>query len=281
MRVRKQKINRRTVRFYKTCFGFREPFKVLCDGTFLHYILSHKMGSANDLFSSLLSAPTRTYITRCSVAELKKLGESFSATVLAARRLNAAWCNHDPLKSASDCLRAIVGDGNSDHFFVATQDADLRKRLRQIPGVAVVLAQNNFLILEPPSEKQQAFANTNEAERIHMKELEYKLIKAQEGKKKIQISLGAQNPSEDMETVDTIKLPATQHKHRKNLGTKDSPQFKRKRTKGPNPLSCKKKRVKLLRTEEQLMGDDKDKPRSRRRHRRHPKKSYIEADHAG
>ncbi|CAH8364511.1 unnamed protein product [Eruca vesicaria subsp. sativa] len=31
MRVKRQKKNRRTVRFFTVCFGFRQPFKVLCD----------------------------------------------------------------------------------------------------------------------------------------------------------------------------------------------------------------------------------------------------------
>ena len=64
MRVKRQKINRRTARFYKTCCGFREPFKVLCDGTFLHYLLAHKTGPPADQLSRLLFAPARPFTTR-------------------------------------------------------------------------------------------------------------------------------------------------------------------------------------------------------------------------
>lgn len=64
MRVKKQKQLRRHVRFYKTCFGFRDPFKVLCDGTFVHYCLTQKLGSLQDSLSTILGAPAKPMVTR-------------------------------------------------------------------------------------------------------------------------------------------------------------------------------------------------------------------------
>ena len=39
MRFKKQKRHMKTVRFFSVSFGFRQPFKVLCDGTFIHHLL--------------------------------------------------------------------------------------------------------------------------------------------------------------------------------------------------------------------------------------------------
>jgi len=120
MRVKKQKQLRRHVNFYKTCFGFREPFKVLCDGTFVHYSLSQRLGGLQDSLSAILGAPAKPLVTRCVggglrfsglkssgfrvllsygagriglnrrcvTTELKKLGEAYSGSALAARRLD-------------------------------------------------------------------------------------------------------------------------------------------------------------------------------------------------
>jgi U3 small nucleolar RNA-associated protein 23 len=90
MGVKKQKQLRRHIRFYKTCFGFREPFKVICDGTFLHYNISKKLGSPQDILPSFLGAAAKAFVTRCVVSELKKMGEAYSGTASAARRFELA-----------------------------------------------------------------------------------------------------------------------------------------------------------------------------------------------
>lgn len=41
-------------------------------------------------------------------------------------------CDHDKRKSAVDCITEIIGENNADHFFVATQDADLRKKFQEV-----------------------------------------------------------------------------------------------------------------------------------------------------
>jgi U3 small nucleolar RNA-associated protein 23 len=44
---------------------------------------------------------------------------------------NDPRCDHEPLMSAADCLQNLIADGNPEHFWVATQDAELRIKLRQ------------------------------------------------------------------------------------------------------------------------------------------------------
>jgi U3 small nucleolar RNA-associated protein 23 len=64
MRVKKQKRHRKVVRFYSACFGFREPYKVLLDGTLVHHLLSHGLSPADDALSRLLGARCLLFTTK-------------------------------------------------------------------------------------------------------------------------------------------------------------------------------------------------------------------------
>lgn len=281
MRVKKQKQNRKTVRFYKACFAFREPYKVLCDGTFIHHMLESRLGTVNEALSGLLGGHVKVFVTRCVIEELKKLGESFSGTVLATRRLTTARCNHESLKSATECLEAMVGADNPEHFFVATQDGGLRKKFRQVPGVPVVFVQKNYLLLEPPSEYQHQIARMTEAERMHMMEREFKLLEALEAKKAATQADVTSAPEISGDEMPKKIESRDGSKSGNMLAVKDRPRFKRKKAKGPNPLSCKKKKNKVVYPQttsnqcslqesqgEKALGEKK---RSRQRKRRHRK----------
>ena len=41
-------------------------------------------------------------------------------------------CDHEKRKSAVSCITRIIGENNSEHFFVATQDAELRKKFQKV-----------------------------------------------------------------------------------------------------------------------------------------------------
>ncbi|CAK9207971.1 unnamed protein product [Sphagnum troendelagicum] len=283
MGVKKQKQLRRHIRFYKTCFGFREPFKVICDGTFLHYNLSKKLGSPQDILPSFLGAAAKAFVTRCVVSELKKMGEAYSGTASAARRFELAKCEHEQPWPAADCVAAMVGSHNDEHFFVATQDVELRKKLRQVHGGALIYAKHTWLVLEPPSDKQQEYARLSENERLHVTQRERFLLEAREGKLKPQNAGGEQNADgiiRDPSSAQSISLKDSAHHKtpRGVLTTKDRPTFKRKRAKAPNPLSCLKKKKKVVNpasTEEKegqkedgtLMKKARARQRVRKRHR--------------
>lgn len=276
MRVKKQKQNRKTVRFYKACFAFREPYKALCDGTFIHHMLESRLGTVNEALSGLLGGHVKVFVTRCVIEELKKLGESFSGTVLATRRLTTARCNHESLKSAAECLEAMVGADNPEHFFVATQDGGLRKKFRQVPGVPVVFVQKNCLLLEPPSEYQHQIAKMTEVERIHMMEREFKLLEAREAKKTATQADVTGAPEISGDEMPKKIESRDRSKNKNMLAVKDRPRFKRKKAKGPNPLSCKKKNKVVYpqnSNNQESQGEKAtgEKKRSRQRKRRHRK----------
>ncbi|XP_075477734.1 rRNA-processing protein utp23-like isoform X3 [Primulina tabacum] len=79
-------------------------------------------------------------LSKSSLPELRSLGESVSDSVNAGRNLITARCDHEKRKTAAQCITEVIGEKNSEKFFVATQDAELRKKFQEIPGVPIVYA---------------------------------------------------------------------------------------------------------------------------------------------
>lgn len=267
MRLKRQKRHRRAVRFYTACFGFRQPFKVLCDGTFIHNLSINNITPLDNALSNLLAGTVKVFTTSCVIAELKclidenqkkakktlkendTLNDSYLESFKAARNLTIARCDHEKRIHAADCIAKIIGENNSDHFFVATQDTDLRRKFQEIPGVPLIFGLRNALLIEPPSAFQRQFVQSTEEERLHMTEREYKMLNkrvkeklATERERDMEPSANS-DENEDLGDQDFDKQAVTKTKGARNrMVVKDKAQFKRKRAKGPNPLSCLKKK---------------------------------------
>ncbi|KAK7335869.1 hypothetical protein VNO80_27973 [Phaseolus coccineus] len=274
MKVKKQRRHRKALIFYTACCGFRKPFKILCDGTFVYHLLVNKITPADTALGNILSADVKLYTTSCILAELKRLGRSHTETLEAARKLIVARCEHDRCVTAVDCIKEVVGENNSEHFFVASQDTELRKELQEVPGVPLIYGLRNALFLESPSAFQRQYVKTSEEERSHVTEKEYKILNGRVMNRQTYEEAN-KSITEIREKVDsgdeTINFEAVQ---------KDKPLFKRKRAKcfstlqGPNPLSCKKKKIKTqnIGLSKESKGDSAVKRcRNRKRKRSHKK----------
>ncbi|KAJ8766780.1 hypothetical protein K2173_008334 [Erythroxylum novogranatense] len=273
MKLKKQKRHRRAVRFYTACFGFRQPYKVLCDGTFVHHLIVNDIAPADKALSNILGGPVKLFTTRftisffflgfylkmrafasdlqifcwgcrCVLAELKRLGSSHAESLQAAYQLLTARCDHESVKSADSCITDIIGENNPEHFFTATQDTDIRKKLQLLPGVPLIFGLRNALFLEPPSAFQRQFVKNSEEERLHMTDKEYKMLKERTGNL-LQDEEARDSEDEDRGQGDQnmkVQPMKKTHNARNRLSVKDRPQFKRKKAKAPNPLSVKKKK---------------------------------------
>ncbi|XP_050204598.1 uncharacterized protein LOC126654693 isoform X1 [Mercurialis annua] len=280
MRVKKQKRHRRAVRFYTTCHGFRQPFKILCDGTFVHHLIANQIAPADTALANILGAPVKLFTTRCVHAELKRLGKSYLDSFQAARQLFTARCDHDKVKSAEACISQVIGEQNPEHFFLATQDFGMRKKFREVPAVPLIYGLRNSLHLEPPSSVQHEFVKASEEERLHATELEKKMLK---NTKTILANEEAGHSCKENEGLGDQNLEMRSVKKKRNaqnMNVKDRPQFKRKRAKGPNPLSCKKRkedRNSKPSSEKESNGDDNS-LRSRAKQRKRTRKTQKLAD---
>lgn len=99
----------------------------------------------------------------------------------------------------------------------------------QIPGVPVVYALRTALLLEAPSVAQRQFVKTSEEQRLHMTDLEFKMLE-----KRAKNMLEKDSSDEDVGSGDqNLEVQAVEKKRtaRRDLGVKDKPQFKRKKAK--------------------------------------------------
>ncbi|PON36592.1 rRNA-processing protein Fcf1/Utp [Trema orientale] len=233
MRIKKRKRQNRAVKFYTACCGFRKPFRVFCCGTFVHHLVDRRITPADHVLSQLLGSPVKLFTTRCIIAELKRLGPSYTEALDAARSLVIARCGHEEIKGGDACIRDLIGKTNAEHFFLATTDYGLREKFREVPNTPIIYASENAVMLESPSAFQRSYVKNMEEKRSHLSSLEDKILNRRKFNEE-----NSDTEKEGTEDQQTIK----KKKVRKGLEVKDKVQFKRKRAKGPNPLSCLKKK---------------------------------------
>ncbi|KAG5532185.1 hypothetical protein RHGRI_026719 [Rhododendron griersonianum] len=273
----------------------------------------------SDLNTSSLSNSKPLVFGLETSMELKSLGESYSESLKTARELITARCDHEKRKSAVACMMEVVGEKNPEHFFLATQDADLREKLQEVcsscfihmifvikyvkgdtllqimelqlrlrkilllsvPGVPLIFGLRNALLLESPSAFQRQFAKSTEEGRLHMSEAEYKMLRTKntleaEGAMKFADA----NESEGDQNGGTQAMRKA-NDGGERIGVKDKVQFKRKKAKGPNPLSCKKKKNLGLPTfvskSESNDGSETIRSRSNKKRKRSRKGKKLEA----
>jgi U3 small nucleolar RNA-associated protein 23 len=147
------------------------------------------------------------------MADLRALGGEFAAARRAAKAFALHKCGHEEaLASATDCLAAQVAAGNPEHFLVATQDRDLQRRVLAERGGAVIFASaNGPQLAAPPA----AAARSPAAAR----------------------GVAAAAEAGGRVLAELAEAELAERPREKSL-------FRRKRAKGANPLSAKKKVVK-------------------------------------
>ncbi len=134
--------------------------------------------------------------------------------IRATKLLAIHHCGHDTAATpSSDCLfQQISQDNNANHFFVATQDRTLQRKVSNSPGGAVLFATVNGIQMEMPSERQKKQMMKKAEERqLHMGEMERRLL--DDGGRG---GHGGHGPREG--------------------------DVRRKKAKGPNPLSIKRRK---------------------------------------
>ncbi|KAH8664306.1 Fcf1-domain-containing protein [Xylariales sp. PMI_506] len=98
-------------------------------------------------FMDLLYAKANPIITDCVMAELEKLGQRYRLALRIARdtRWERLKCDHKGVY-ADDCIVDRVIKHRV--YLVATNDKDLKNRLRKIPGVPIVSVAKGKYVIE-------------------------------------------------------------------------------------------------------------------------------------
>ncbi|KAK2463139.1 hypothetical protein APHAL10511_004794 [Amanita phalloides] len=112
------------------------PYRVLIDTNFINFSLQNKLELISGMMDCLY-AKCIPCVTDCVMAELEKLGHRYRVALRVARdpRFERLKCTHIGTY-ADDCLVQRVTSHKC--YIVATCDRELRRRIRQIPGVPLM-----------------------------------------------------------------------------------------------------------------------------------------------
>lgn len=211
MRVKRFKGAKKTLAYYQINFGLREPYRVIVDGTVCQVALESKIHIQTQL-AKYLGGTVKLFTTAQCVDELKKMGPEMSGAVFVAKRMEIYRKNTDKnlkgsaIRDSVSSILAAVGKKNMDHLIIATQDKQLRNRLREVGGVPILYINYNCFVLEAPSKETIAVVAAKNDDASGITAEERALVKKLEPKKEKPV------------------------------------QRKRHKAKGPNPLSMKKKK---------------------------------------
>jgi len=225
---KKNKWVKKVVSFYRFVFKFEVPYNILIDGNFIAMSLRKKF-EMKEALSKLLDENVHLVIPSCVVDELKELEDKIPGILKEVSKYKIEECKHGQILSPENCLKSYIGKKNMKKYFVATQDSFLRNQLRKIPGVPSLFFDQNMMLIDKPSKASILASKRREELKEEPKKFEKKILKEKEEEiKKWQI--------EEYKKTSHYKNKVEQYKINKLMGRV------RKEAKGPNPLSCKKKK---------------------------------------
>ncbi|KAI1075233.1 Fcf1-domain-containing protein [Whalleya microplaca] len=129
------------------------PYSVLVDTNFLSHSVQRKLPLLESMMDCLYAKCT-PIITSCVMAELEKLGPKYRIALRIARdeRWERLQCDHKGVY-ADDCIVDRVMKHRI--YIVATNDKDLCRRIRKIPGVPIMnVARGKYVIERLPGAPQ-------------------------------------------------------------------------------------------------------------------------------
>lgn len=196
MRQKRAKSYRKHMAVYVHTFKFREPYQTIVDLGLVELCHKNRYDLAKGL-ERTVQAPIKVMITQCLMEELYKTKNQEAIDI--AKRFERRRCNHKPAVGGDECIELItaVNGANKFRYVIAAQLEELRRSLRQVPGVPLIFMKQLVMVME------------------HMLDATKRQNEATEAAK---LTLG-------LNAVDTGD---------------DGPAHKKRKAKGPNPLSVKK-----------------------------------------
>ncbi|CUS08462.1 unnamed protein product [Tuber aestivum] len=132
--------------FFQFNTALRPPYSVLVDTNFLNFTIQKKLEVMQSMMDCLYAKATPV-ITDCVMAELEKLGSRYRIALRIAKdpRFERLRCEHKGTY-ADDCIVNRVLQHKI--YIVATNDRDLKRRLRKIPGVPIMSCGTGKYVIE-------------------------------------------------------------------------------------------------------------------------------------
>jgi len=122
------------------------PYSVLIDTNFLSHTVQRKLPLLESLMDCLY-AKCIPIITSCTMAELEKLGPRYRIALRIARdeRWERLKCDHTGTY-ADDCIVDRIQKNRI--YIVATNDRELKRRVRKVPGVPIMSVARGKYVIE-------------------------------------------------------------------------------------------------------------------------------------
>lgn len=135
--------------FFQFNQAIKPPYQVLIDTNFFNFSIQKKIDIVRGLMDCLY-AKCIPMVTDCVMAELEKLGPKYRIALKLAKdpRIQRVKCSHGGTY-ADDCLVNRVIQHKC--YIVATNDADLKRRIRKVPGIPLMsVGAHNYVIERLP-----------------------------------------------------------------------------------------------------------------------------------
>ncbi|KAI9693960.1 MAG: rRNA-processing protein fcf1 [Bathelium mastoideum] len=132
--------------FFQYNTALTPPYSVLVDTNFLSHTVQHKLELLPTMMDCLYAKCTPV-ITSCVMGELEKLGPKYRIALRIARdeRWERLRCDHKGVY-ADDCICDRVVKHRV--YIVATNDRDLKRRVRKISGVPIMSVARGKYVIE-------------------------------------------------------------------------------------------------------------------------------------
>ncbi|KAJ5261474.1 rRNA-processing protein FCF1 [Penicillium angulare] len=132
--------------FFQYNTALTPPYSVLVDTNFISHTIQHKLDVIPTMMDCLY-AKCIPVITDCVLAELEKLGQKYRLALRVAKdpRFERIKCDHKGTY-ADDCLVDRIIKHRV--YIAATNDRDLKRRIRKIPGVPIMSVARGKYVIE-------------------------------------------------------------------------------------------------------------------------------------
>ncbi|XP_050442964.1 rRNA-processing protein UTP23 homolog [Adelges cooleyi] len=220
MRLKRHQKAERNINFYCVNFGFRKPFQILVDGTFCMASAQNRVQLREDI-PKYLGGEVKLLTTQCVIIETEALGAAVRPAMHIVKSFGIHKCGHSKKTiSGANCIASMTKENMNTRYIVATQDKALQNILYHLPAVPVMYFNGLSIILKAPSPASLVQAKERKQSRFQLTEHENKVLTS-------------------MKNSTTGIVTST---------TEDSTSYPGvfTRAKGPNPLSCKPKKKKIV-----------------------------------
>ncbi|KAN0014613.1 hypothetical protein ACTFIU_000931 [Dictyostelium citrinum] len=154
MKIKRQKLYKKTIQFYKTNYAYKEPFSVLMDPGFIKKCLNMNI-FFKEALPKILESKVSFFITPCCIAEMRRNPREYSNDLISTcKRIEYFQCDHKHSPDEQNMVQKCFADisiKQSNTFFFAVQDHDHRLLLRKNPGIPILFVLTNLIILEKPT----------------------------------------------------------------------------------------------------------------------------------